>query len=96
MPLLGNVVISKKILRTSKIMVMHINEREEYRPCTLADRKRKHYEKVVDVVERLLYSTNQVPNVRHFRVLHTFSLMTSRELRSSRASWESSVSTTVW
>ena len=51
--LLGNVVISKKILRTRKIMVMHSNEREEYRPCTLVDHKRKRYENAVDVVERL-------------------------------------------
>ena len=29
MPLLGNVVISKKFLRTRKIMVMHSNERGE-------------------------------------------------------------------
>ena len=28
-PLLGNVVISKKFLRTRKIMVMHSNERGE-------------------------------------------------------------------
>ena len=53
MPLLGNVVISKKFLRTHKIMVMHSNEREEYRPRTLIDRKRKRYENAVDVVERL-------------------------------------------
>ena len=52
-PLLGNVVISKKILCTRKIMVMHSNERGECRPCTLVDRKRKHYENVVDVDERL-------------------------------------------
>ena len=32
---------------------MHSNEREEYRPCTLVDRKRKRYENAVDVVERL-------------------------------------------
>ena len=38
---LGNVVISKKFLRTRKIMVMHINERGEYYPRTLVDRKRK-------------------------------------------------------
>ena len=31
-------------------MVMHSNEREEYRPCTLVDRKRKRYENAVDVV----------------------------------------------
>ena len=53
MPLLGNVVISKKILRTRKIMVMHSNEREEYRSRTLVDRKRKRYENAVDVVECL-------------------------------------------
>ena len=43
----------KNFLRTRKIMVMHSNEREEYRPRTLVDRKRKHYEDTVDVVERL-------------------------------------------
>ena len=53
MPLLGNAVISKKFLRTRKIMVMHSNKREEYRPCTLVDRKRKRYENAVGVVERL-------------------------------------------
>mgnify|MGYP005835171351 CR=1 FL=1 len=35
---------------------------------------------MVDVVEHLLDSTDQVPNVRHLRVLHTFSSMTSLEL----------------
>ena len=34
-------------------MVMHSNEREEYHPRTLVDRKRKRYENAVDVVERL-------------------------------------------
>ena len=53
MPLLGNIVISKKFLRTHKIMVMHSNERGEYCPCTLVDRKRKHYDNAVDVVVRL-------------------------------------------
>ena len=38
---LGNVVISKKFLRTCKIMVMHSNERGECCPRTLIDRKRK-------------------------------------------------------
>ena len=50
---MGNVVISKKILRTRKIMVMHSNERGECRPRTLIDRKRKHYDNAVDVVVRL-------------------------------------------
>ena len=53
MPLLGNVVISKKFLRTRKIMVMHSNERGECRPCTLVDHKRKRYENAVDVFVRL-------------------------------------------
>ena len=34
----------------------------------------------VDVVERLRDSTDQVPNARHLRDLHTFSSMTSLEL----------------
>ena len=34
-------------------MVMHSNEREEYRPRTLVDHKRKHYDNAVDVVVRL-------------------------------------------
>ena len=38
MQLLGNVVISKKFLRTRKIMVMHSNERGECCPRTLVDR----------------------------------------------------------
>ena len=53
MPLLGNAVISKKFLRTRKIMVMHSNERGEYRLHTLVDRKRKRYDNAVDVVVRL-------------------------------------------
>ena len=53
MPLLGNVVISKKFLRTRKIMVMHINEKGECCPRTLVDRQRKRYHNAVDVVVRL-------------------------------------------
>ena len=53
MPLLGNVVISKKFLRARKIMVMHSNERGECCPRTLVDRKRKRYDNAVDVVIRL-------------------------------------------
>ena len=34
----------------------------------------------VDVVELLLIPTDQAPNIRHLRVLHTFSSMTSIEL----------------
>ena len=53
MPLLGNVVISKKFLRTHKIMVMHSNKRGECCLRTLVDRKRKRYHNAVDVVVRL-------------------------------------------
>ena len=50
---MDNIVISKKFLRTRKIMVMHSNERGEYCPRTLVDRKRKRYDNAVDVVVRL-------------------------------------------
>ena len=63
MPLLGNVVISKKFLRTRKIMVMHSNERGECCLCTLVDRSRKHYINVVDVVIRLHDPTD--PSTEH-------------------------------
>ena len=53
MPWLGNAVISKKFLRTLKIMVMHSNERGECSPRTLVDRKRKRYNTAVDVVVRI-------------------------------------------
>ena len=66
MPLLGNVVISKKILRTRKIMVMHSNERGECDLCTLVDRQRK---RLVDVAVRLHDPTDQAPKLRHLRVL---------------------------
>ena len=69
MPLLGNVVISKKFLRTRKIMVMHSNERGECCPRTLVDRKRKRYNNAVDVVVRLHGLTDQAPKLRHLRVL---------------------------
>ena len=38
------------------------------------------FDNAVDVLELLLVSTDQAPNVRHLRVLHTFSSMTSLEL----------------
>ena len=77
---MGNVVISKKFLRTRKIMVMHSNERGECRPRTLIDCKRKHYDNAVDVVVRLHDQPILVPNVRHLRDLRTFNSVTSHEL----------------
>ena len=78
--MLGNVVISKKILRTRKIMVMHSNERGECCTRTLIDHKRKHYDNAVDVVVRLHDRPVLVPNVRHLGDLHTFSSVMSHEL----------------
>ena len=78
--MLGNVVISKKILCTRKIMVMHSNERGECCPRTLVDRKRKRYDNAVDVVVRLDDRPILVPEVWHLRDLHTVGSVTSHEL----------------
>ena len=78
--MLGNVVISKKILRTRKIMVMHSNERGECCLRTLVDRKRKRYDNAVDVVICLHDRPILAPKVRHLHDLHTFSSVTSHEL----------------
>ena len=51
--MLGNVVISKKFLRTRKIMMMHSNERGECSLHTLVDRSQKRCINAVDVVVRL-------------------------------------------
>ena len=77
---MGNIVISKKFLRTRKIMVMHSNERGEYCPRTLVDQKWKRYDNAVDVVVHLHDRPILVQNVRHIRDLHTFSSVTSHEL----------------
>ena len=66
---MGNVVISKKFLRTRKIMVMHSNERGECCLRTLVDQKRKRYDNVVDVVVRLRDPVDQAPKLWHLRVL---------------------------
>ena len=75
---LGNIVISKKFLRTRKIMVMHSNKRGECCPHTLLDRNRKRYDNAVDVVVRLHDRPILAPKVRHLRDLHTFGSVTSR------------------
>ena len=61
-------------------MVMNSNERGEYCPRTLVDRKRKRYDNAVDVVVRLHDRSILAPKVRHLRDLHTFSSVTSHEL----------------
>ena len=80
MPLLGNAVISKNVLRTCKIMVMHSNKRGECCLRTLVDRKRKRYDNAVYVVVRLHDRPILVPKVWHLRDLHTFGSVTSHEL----------------
>ena len=42
--------------------------------------KAEAFNKAVDVVELLLVLADQAPNVRHLRLLHTFSSVTSLEL----------------
>ena len=78
--MLGNAVISKKFLRTRKIMVTYSNMRGECCLRTLIDHKRKRYDNAVDVVVRLHDRPILVPNVWHLRDLHTFSSVTSHEL----------------
>ena len=65
---MGNVVISKKFLRTRKIMVMHNNERGECCLRTLIERKRKRDNNAVDVVVCLHGPTDQAPKLWHLRV----------------------------
>ena len=90
MPLLGNVVISKKFLRTRKIMVMHSNERGECCLRTLVDRKRKRYINAVDVVVRLHDPTDPStestapPSSAHVRLGDVLALSIQQEGRSSR------------
>ena len=61
-------------------MVVHSNERGEYRLRTLVDRKRKSYDNAVDVVVRLHDRPILVPKVWHLRDLHTFGSVMSHEL----------------
>ena len=88
--MLGNVVISKKILRTHRIMVMHSNERGECRPHTLVDRKWKRYENLVDVVVRLHDLTDPStertapPSSAHVRLGDVLAFSIQQEGRSSR------------
>ena len=58
--------------------------------------KAEAFSNVVDVVERPRDPTDQVPNTRHLRDLHTFSSVTSLELSIQLRPRESSVSTTAW
>src|SRR6187399_843437 len=80
MPLLGNVVFQKFTYDHARsIYQMHSNEGESVStyPCRP---KAEASSDAVDVVELLRDSTDQAPNIRHLRVQHTFSLITSHEL----------------
>ena len=85
-----NAVISKKFLCTRKIMVMHSNEREEYRPRTIVDHKRKRYENAVDVVKRVHDPTDPStestapPSSAHVRLGDVLAFSIQQEGRSSR------------
>ena len=49
--MLGNAVISKKIIRSRMTYLCDAKQREgRVSPCTLVDRKRKRYDNAVDVV----------------------------------------------
>ena len=90
MPLLGNVVISKKFLRTRKIMVMHNNERGECCLRTLVDRKRNRYINAVDVVVRLHDPTDPSterttpPSSAHVQLDDVLAFTIQQDGRSSR------------
>ena len=58
---------------------MHSNERESVSTYPRKP-KAEALSNTVDVVERLRDPTDQVPNARHLRDLHTFSSVTSLEL----------------
>ena len=59
---------------------MHSNERGESVSMYPCRSKVEEFDNAVDVVELLLIPTGQAPNIRHLRVLHTVSSMTSLEL----------------
>ena len=58
--------------------------------------KAEAFSNTVDVVERLCDPTNQVPNARHLRDLHTFSSVMFLELYIQLRPRESFVSTMAW
>ena len=84
------VVISKKFLRTRKIMVMHSNERGECCLRTLVDRKRKRFINAVDVVVHLhdpsRSSTERTspPHSAHVQLNDVLAFSIQQEGRSSR------------
>ena len=82
MPLLGYAAGRfKKFLRSCKIYLGDAKQREGESVSMYPRRsKAEAFDNAVDVVELLLVPTDQASNVRHLRVLHTFSSMTSLKL----------------
>ena len=80
--MLGNIACNfKNFLRSRKIYLGDAYQREGESVSTYPRRpKAEAFDNAVDVVELLLVSIDQARNVRHLRVLHTFSSMTSLEL----------------
>ena len=82
--MLGNVVFQKFPTNTQDLSRRSITTSGESVSTYLRRPKAEAFSNAVDVVERLLVPTYQVPNVRHLRVQHTFRSMTIPGLRSSK------------
>ena len=82
MPLFRNVACNyKKFLRSRKIYLGDAYQREGESVSTYPrGPKAEVFDNAVDVVELLLVTTDQAPNVRYLRVLHMFSSITSLEI----------------
>ena len=81
-PLLGNIACNFKKNPTltqdqSRRCIATRGGSESTYPCIP---KAEAFDNVVDVVKLFLIPTDQAPNIRHLRVLHTFSSMTSLKL----------------
>ena len=69
---------TKKYLRTRNDLSMEMYSNKGESVSTYPHKpKAEAFDNAVDVVILLLAPTDQVPNVRHVRVLHTFSSVTS-------------------
>ena len=80
-PIVGERSISKKLPTiTQDLSRRCIATRGESMSTYTHRPKAEALRNAVDVVERLCDPTDQVPNARHLRGLHTFSSMTSLEL----------------
>ena len=76
---IGNIAWkTKKILRTRNDLSMEMHSNEGESMSTNPHRlKVEAFHNTVDVVELSSRSTDRVPNIRHLRVLHMFSSVTS-------------------